>query len=187
MPEYIDPFKEYFLSYYQKDMEVYRGIYNSTHQEERLAMCSHSVHTILSEKLYEKFHNFEYFILCNYEFNLIIQVVYTHFRHNWSIFKELLPDFIYLEAGANLYWGGCSLTTPWELIYQFKVRAKELGYKSFEFSNKDRLDADLFFKEYLIELFEKNPKLDISWEIFVQAMLGDEDIQNELKRLARSR
>ena len=181
-----EDFKHYFQNHYQKDMEIYREIVPKHVDGSDDGICYHVTNRILEEKLYEKFHNFEYFILCNYEFNLIIQVVYTHFRHNWENFKEILPDFIYLEAGANLYWGGCALTTPWGLLYQFKGRGKNLNLKSFEFSEKDRLEADLSFKEYIVVIFNKHPELRMTWEIFVQAMLGDEDIQNQLKKLAQS-
>lgn len=173
-------FKHYFQNYYLKDMENYRKIYPKS-EKGWDGICYHGTKTILEERLYEKFHNFEYFILCNYEFNLIIQVVYTHFRHNWEKFKEILPDFIYLDAGFNYINGGCALSTPWDLFYEFKIRARKLRFKSFEFSKKDRLEADLFFKEYLENLFKKHPELDMNWEMFVQAMLGDEDIQNQLK------
>lgn len=181
-----EDFKDYFQNYYQKDMEIYRKIYPSNENGWDEGICSHATYTILKERLYEKFHNFEYFILCNYEFNLIIQVVYTHFRHNWEKFKEILPEFIYLEAGFNFINGGCAITTPWGLLYQFKNRPKKLNLKSFEFSKEDRLEADLFFKEYLVDIFDKHPELRMTWEIFVQAMLEDEDIQNQLKKLSQS-
>ena len=75
------------------------------------------------------------------------------------------------------------MTTPWSLLWEFKQGARIGRYKSFEFSVQDRLKADLFFKEYLINIFENHPELNMNWDKFVQVMLGDEDIQKELKRL----
>lgn len=180
-------FKDYFQNYYQKDMDVYRELRPSSKHEDSDGICGHITYDFLRRKLYEKFHNFEFFILCNYEFNLIIQVVYTYFRQNWERFKEILPDYIYLDAGFNFIMGGCAIITPWGLLWEFKERARNKGFKSFEFSKKDRLEADLFFKEYLINIFEKHPELNMSWDKFVQAMMGDKDIQIQLRRLEENR
>lgn len=177
-------FKDYFQNYYEKDMKIYREIRPKPEDERPDGFCGHDTYYFLENKLYEKFHNFEYFILCNYEFNLIIQVVYTYFNLNWSKFKQILPDFIYLNAGFNFIMGGCDIASPFDLLWEFKERAKNFGFKSFEFSKQDRLEADLFFKEYLINIFENNPDLNMNWEMLVQAMLGDDDIQRELKKLA---
>lgn len=79
------------------------------------------------------------------------------------------------------------MTTPWDLLWQLKQGAKNSRFKSFEFSYQDRLEADLFFKEYLINIFENHPELNMNWDKFVQVMLEDEDIQKELKRLEENR
>jgi hypothetical protein len=178
-------FKDYFQNYYEKDMKIYRELRPISKEEGLDGICRHVTHDFLQSKLYEKFHNFEYFILCNYEFNLIIQVIYSHFYLNWKTFKEILPDFIYLETGHNSL--ACAMTTPWSLLREFKQRPRNGEFKRFEFSMQDRLEADLFFKEYLINIFEDHPDLNMNWDKFVQAMLSDEDIQKELKRLEENR
>lgn len=174
-------FKDYFQNYYQKDMEIYREL-----RPRKDGFCSHDTYYFFCCKLYEKFHNFEYFILCNYEFNLIIQVVYTYFNHNWERFKEIFPDFIYLRANYNFINGGCEIASPFSFLWEFSVRAKRFELKSFEFTNKDRLEADLFFNEYLINIFEGYPDLNMNWDKFVQAMLSDLEIRRELYILSES-
>ena len=169
-------FKEYFQNDYQKDMETYRKYYYSNQEVERPSICRHHVDYILKNDKIKDYKNFKNFLICNYELNLIIQIVHAHFNDKFLDLCKILPDFIHIKT---LRGSGCSIDSPAYLLLSFTQFSKG----KMKFDKNLILQADIFFKNYLIKIFNSYPQLGITWELLENAMLHDKDKEREIKYL----
>lgn len=122
----------------------------------------------------KNYKNKELLIIFLYELNLISQIVHNHFRNVHEEFLNLLPNF----PDTLCFSHGI---TPMEIIPEIIKVAKSQKI-DLEITNERIMKVDIFFKDYLIKLFESNRKLNLSWEKIEAAIKEDPDINKFIKK-----
>lgn len=159
--------QNYFPENYLKDLSHFESLGVGDH------LCGRTYSELFKNTDKLEFVNLNNFIICLYELNLINQVIFSHFKSDFSLWKEVAPKMI---DNRCTY-----ISHPIDILTFAEKESKNAG-NPIIFTHQEILSWDLHFKKYIEKLCKENHFETLSPEKLFEAIKNDPDCNNTAVR-----
>jgi len=150
--------EEYFTKYYLKDFDQFG--------DSEKSMCGATL-SEMSDELISSYHNFEHFIICEYELNLLSQTIHSHFIEDHQKWMETTAPY----HDARCYHAGGHPIT----VLINTERATRKNREPIVFNRDLILGYDKYFLQYLEGIISKHNFSKLTAKAFLEALIQDPD------------
>lgn len=157
--------KEYFPDKYLQDFNCYATNSNSYNGEPHL--CGRVIDAFIRSGEYENLHDGKSFFICQYELNLLNQVIHASFPVDHAAWRALVPVF----ADCRCTYG----THPLEIL---KYSERRKGDQKIVYTRDEILQWDEFFLNYMRELCDSQAFKSLTLKSLINAIKNDADCNN---------
>ncbi len=156
--------QDYFSANYLKDLEYFKSLNIGDH------LCGRIYSSLFNNEDKLNFLNLKNFIICQYELNLINQVIYTHFRADFDEWKKIAPKML----DQICTYGSHPIN-----ILIFAERESKKSKNPIVFTLQEILSWDIYFKEYLEKICHENNFNNLTADGLLESVKNDPDCNSQ--------
>jgi hypothetical protein len=155
---------DYLKKYYLKDLKRFG----------ENILCGRTMSKFWNEKEREKWEYLDHFLVCQYELNLLSQIIYSNFKEDYEKWLEVSLPFVDCRCPSAHGGVGHPLSILW-------VAERDLSKKGPRFYIKKSLilEYDRYFLEYVKEICKKYKFIKLTPELLIEALKNDSDCNSE--------
>jgi hypothetical protein len=147
---------DYFENNYKQDHNLYL-------EKVGQCLCGRTLNKLFKNNIDKEFISLKNYLYCQFELNLIGQIIFTHFNNDYDEWKKIAPKYT-----------DCRCTYEKSPIRIFENSKKESQGKM-SFTKKALERWDVYFMDFLEKLFEKSYFKVLTKDFLTKSIKEDSD------------
>jgi len=156
--------KEYIEKEYKKDLEKFGNV-----------MCGMTMSIFYKDEKRELWPYLDHFLICQYELNLLNQIIYSNFNIDHKKWLEDTLPFSDCNSCPSNHGG---VEHPLSILWVAERELSKRG-KKFKISRSLILEYDKYFLNYIKNVCKNNNFSQLNPEILIKALKEDPDCNND--------